>query len=185
MNKFPEENQLEIIEVPPELRGLSDEEIIKRSERELRPVSGKRKNGARRPSKRERQAMKQEKARKEIEKQAKELFYESPISINRANISTNFIAAGSGSYFDKLLNNGDAPKRVLKVAYGAKNEEKSKKITLSLAELAKRRVEERAKKIREALMNKKLSDNTENLPLASEQAAKRPRGRPKKQPENP
>lgn len=46
------EEMLPIIEVPPELRGLSDEEIIKRSEKELREVSGKRKKGERRPGKR-------------------------------------------------------------------------------------------------------------------------------------
>lgn len=39
------EEMLPIIEVPPELRGLSDEEIIKRSEKELREVSGNAKKG--------------------------------------------------------------------------------------------------------------------------------------------
>lgn len=56
---------LEVIEVPPELRGLSDEEIIQRSERVLREVSGKRKKGERRPSKRVRQAIKEQKAHQE------------------------------------------------------------------------------------------------------------------------
>ena len=49
---------LQITEVPPELRGLSDEEIIKNSESKEKKFIGKRHNGARRPSKRERLAQK-------------------------------------------------------------------------------------------------------------------------------
>ena len=51
---------LQIIEVPPELRGLTDEEIIQNSEKK-RDFSGKRKNGAARPSKKDRLALKQQK----------------------------------------------------------------------------------------------------------------------------
>lgn len=56
---------LPVIEVPPELRGLSDEEIIQRSQKEIREISGKRKKGERRPSKRAREALKQQKAHQE------------------------------------------------------------------------------------------------------------------------
>jgi len=59
------EAELPIIEVPAELRGLSDEEIIKHSQKEIREVSGKRKKGERRPGKRIRMALKEEKAHQE------------------------------------------------------------------------------------------------------------------------
>ncbi len=77
------ENSLDVIEVPQELRGLSDEEIIKNSEKPLRDISGKRKNGAKRPGKKERLAFKMQKELNEMRKAATELFethYEKKIS---------------------------------------------------------------------------------------------------------
>ena len=51
---------LQITEVPPELRGLSDEEIIRNSESKEKKFVGKKHNGAKRPSKRERLAQKEQ-----------------------------------------------------------------------------------------------------------------------------
>lgn len=65
---------LQIIEVPPELRGLTDEEIIQNSEKIKKVFSGKRKNGAARPSKKDRIALKQRKAYLEAENIASEIF---------------------------------------------------------------------------------------------------------------
>ena len=65
---------LKIIEVPPELRGLSDEEIIRNSEGIQKKFEGKRKNGAARPSKRERLAQKEEQAKRETEQIVAEIF---------------------------------------------------------------------------------------------------------------
>lgn len=65
---------LNIIEVPHELRGLSDEEIIQNSERNRKDFNGKRKNGAARPSKKDRIALKQRKAYLEAENIASEIF---------------------------------------------------------------------------------------------------------------
>ncbi|MCQ2107168.1 MAG: hypothetical protein MJZ05_00195 [Fibrobacter sp.] len=68
------EYTFDVIEVPPELRGLSDEEIIKNSEKPLREVSGKRKNGAKRPAKKVRVALKMQKELEDIRLAAAQLF---------------------------------------------------------------------------------------------------------------
>ena len=65
---------LQIIEVPPELRGLTDEEIIQNSEKIKKDFSGKRKNGAARPSKKDRLAQKQQKEYQEAQNIANEIF---------------------------------------------------------------------------------------------------------------
>ena len=65
---------LNIIEVPHELRGLSDEEIIQNSERNRKDFNGKRKNGAARPSQKDRIALKQRKAYLEAANIASEIF---------------------------------------------------------------------------------------------------------------
>ena len=65
---------LQIIEVPPELRGLTDEEIIQKSEKIKKDFSGKRKNGAARPSKKDRLALKQQKEYQEAQNIANEIF---------------------------------------------------------------------------------------------------------------
>lgn len=65
---------LQIIEVPPELRGLTDEEIIQNSEKIKKDFSGKRKNGAARPSKKDRLALKQQKEYQEAQNIANEIF---------------------------------------------------------------------------------------------------------------
>ena len=61
MTDSTKKEALQVTEVPPELRGLSDEEIIKNSESKEKKFIGKRHNGAKRPSKRERLAQKEQK----------------------------------------------------------------------------------------------------------------------------
>ena len=74
MNQNLSNNALNIIEVPLELRGLSDEEIIQNSEKIKKEYSGKRKNGAARPSKKDRIALKQKREYLEAENIASEIF---------------------------------------------------------------------------------------------------------------
>ena len=74
MTPFQAENELKIIDVPPELRGMSDEEILSNSVSKGPFFTGKRKNGAARPSKRERLALKQQKELQEAEMIAAEIF---------------------------------------------------------------------------------------------------------------
>ena len=65
---------LNVIEVPLELRGMTDEEIIQNSEKTKKNFTGKRKNGAARPSKKDRIALKQQKEYQEAESIANEIF---------------------------------------------------------------------------------------------------------------
>lgn len=74
MNQNLSNIALQIIEVPHELRGLSDEEIIQNSEKLKKDFSGKRKNGAARPSKKDRIALKQQKEYLETQNIAAEIF---------------------------------------------------------------------------------------------------------------
>ena len=74
MNQNLSNNALNIIEVPLELRGLSDEEIIQNSQKIQKEFSGKRKNGAARPSKKDRIAQKQQKEILEAQNIASEIF---------------------------------------------------------------------------------------------------------------
>ena len=74
MNQNLSQNTLQIIEVPQELRGMTDEEIIQNSERIKKDFSGSRKNGAARPSKRDRLALKTKQAHQEIQDLAAEIF---------------------------------------------------------------------------------------------------------------
>ena len=74
MNQNLSNIALQIIEVPHELRGLSDEEIIQNSEKLKKDFSGKRKNGAARPSKKDRMALKQQKEYLETQNIAAEIF---------------------------------------------------------------------------------------------------------------
>lgn len=187
---------LPIIEVPPELRGLSDEEIIKRSEKELREVSGKRKKGERRPSKRDRLAMKAQRASDEArtlfgiaaESQRdmiKNAFTEKSRSFStfdpqKASFgATGFLtAAAIPSRNPSDERNISVPEpttpssgRVLKASFGAKIGEKPKAIIISAAELALQKAEERAKKIREALFAKRSASPANSASTASAPAA--------------
>lgn len=74
MNQNLSNNTLSIIEVPRELRGLTDEEIIQNSEKYKKDFNGKRKNGAARPSKKDRIALKQQKEYLETQNIAAEIF---------------------------------------------------------------------------------------------------------------
>lgn len=221
MSDYSTEKSLEIIEVPPELRGPSDEEILKMSEKKLREVSGKRKKGERRPSKRARLAMKREKELLEARNLAMEVFGNSKNvkaeeTPNFKNLSSHpqdkqeFIrnaftekSPGYNVFYNKQttpssnesIAEKSVPKivepttpasgRVLKASFGIKTSEKPKATIVSAADLARQRAEERAKKIREALLAKRTpaiqSPVAENLNENGE-PVKRPRGRPRKNP---
>lgn len=151
-----------IMEVPQELRGLSDEEIIKNSETRTRATNGKKRNGSLRPSKREREAIKTRNERQEAEKIAAQIFGNVP-KIPHSTISEPSRPASG---------------RVLKVSFGAKTGEKPKSVIVSAADLAKQKAEERAKKI-QSIFKAKHPDATTNpdgTPI------KRGRGRPRKNP---
>ncbi|MCQ2092646.1 MAG: hypothetical protein MJY85_08200 [Fibrobacter sp.] len=187
------ENDLDVIEVPPELRGLSDEDIIKNSEKPLRECSGKRKNGAKRPSKKTRIAIKQQKELENLHQAAAEIFVHNSELTNKniyqyirekKDMLDKAFTKASKSYsfyeeetktkafinydlaennFKKYVSSSTIPSsaRVLKASFGAKNEEKSKVAAVSAADLAQQRIEERARKIREALLNKRKKELSE------------------------
>lgn len=206
MPKNLAECDLPVIEVPPELRGPSDEEILAR---EGGKDSPKRRRAARRPSKRERLAAKMRKemasmARiakvaetKPEPRMAKPAFeeprrpYVSPMgekSDARKKLDSLFTKPVKAEPISiprpelKMPTSG----RVLKGAFGANIAEKPKTVVVSAAELLKQRMEERAKKVREALMAKKRSltgiSAEEPATTADGTPVKRGRGRPRKNP---
>ena len=231
------ENSLPVIEVPPELRGPSDEEILQQSESE---DSQKRRNSAKRPSKRERLELKKRKALGIMKTMAEKTVARTEnisstiksaaaAATAAANTALNFareteIKSGTLSDARKKLETlftakkevvaqkaaqvvktviQEAPKipasgRVIRGAFGAKGAILKAEI-ISSADLAKKRMEEKAKKIRAALFAKKSAEagpGTATAGTAAGQATavdgaapvKRPRGRPRKNPlppENP
>ena len=210
MTDFTKKEALQITEVPPELRGLSDEEIIRNSESKEKKFIGKKHNGAKRPSKRERMALKEQSenakfnslvAKYNTPDKAKSREAESDAEINSIlkKIATNANASkANDDEVKKIIENTtptEPPKRVLKSviseppkppsgrilkgSFGAKPGDKPKAVIVSAADLARQRIEERAKKIREALMAKNKALHPE---AAAEMPVKRPRGRPRKNP---
>lgn len=227
------ENSLPVIEVPPELRGPSDEEILQQSESE---DSQKRRNSARRLSKRERMELKKRKALGIMKTMAEKtvdrtenisstIKSAAAAATAAANTALNFareteIKSGTLSDARKKLETlftakkevvaqkaaqvvktviQEAPKipasgRVIRGAFGAKGAILKAEI-ISSADLAKKRMEEKAKKIRAALFAKKSAEAGTGIATASQSGAtdgvvpvKRPRGRPRKNPlppENP
>ncbi|SHK87361.1 hypothetical protein [Fibrobacter sp. UWB12] len=199
---------LQITEVPPELRGLSDEEIIKNSESKEKKFIGKKHNGAKRPSKRERQKLKEQNEKAKfnslVAKYNKADSSKSQESENDAEIKSILkkIHANAPKREDVEVKKApvqatptEPPKRVLKSviseppkppsgrvlkgSFGVKPGDKPKTVIVSAADLARQRIEERAKKIREALMAKNKALHPE---AAAEMPVKRPRGRPRKNP---
>ena len=198
---------LQITEVPPELRGLSDEEIIKNSESKEKKFIGKKHNGAKRPSKRERLAQKEQSENakfnslvekynkvdkpqdaendndiKEILKKIASSQPSSPCPAPQAKETEQSAPAEAPKRVLKsVLSEPPKPPsgRVLKGSFGAKPSDKPKAVIVSAADLARQRIEERAKKIREALMAKNRALHPE---AAAEIPVKRPRGRPRKNP---
>ena len=199
---------LEITEVPLELRGLSDEEIIKNSESKEKKFIGKKHNGAKRPSKRERLAQKEqsenakfnslvEKYNKvdkphesendeEIKKILKKIASSqtgspSPVPQIKETVEQKATEEKPKRVLKSVLSEPPKPPsgRVLKGSFGAKLGDKPKTVIVSAADLARQRIEERAKKIREALMAKNRALHPE---AAAESPVKRPRGRPRKNP---
>ncbi len=208
MTDSTKKENLQITEVPPELRGLSDEEIIKNSESRNKKFVGKKHNGAKRPSKRERQALKEQaenakfnslvakynnvdkpshnvESDAEINKILKKIA--APLaSSNTENVEPpKPIKPAAPETPKRVLKSvlSEPPKppsgRVLKGSFGAKPGDKPKAVIVSAADLARQRIEERAKKIREALMAKNRALYPE---AAAEMPVKRPRGRPRKNP---
>lgn len=224
-------NSLPVIEVPPELRGPSDEEILQKSESNDSP---KRRNSARRPSKRERMELKKRKALGIMKTMAEKTVVRTEnisstiksaaaAATAAANTALNFareteIKTGTLSDARKKLETlftakkevvakkaaqvvksviHEAPKipasgRVIRGAFGAKGAILKAEI-ISSADLAKKRMEEKAKKIRAALFARKAAEAGTGIATASQAAdgvvpVKRPRGRPRKNPlppENP
>ncbi len=201
---------LQITEVPPELRGLSDEEIIRNSESKEKKFIGKRHNGAKRPSKRERLALKEKNENAKLNSlvakyntAGSEVQQESKNDDDVQNIlkkiaSTQTSPKAEEHEVKTIIEKSTAveePKRVLKSvlseppkppsgrvlkgSFGAKPGDKPKAVIVSAADLARQRIEERAKKIREALMAKNRALHPE---AAAEIPVKRPRGRPRKNP---
>ena len=201
MNRICTEKPRDIIEVPLELRGLSDEEIIRNSEKNDKKYTGKWKNGASRPSKRERIALKQKEGLKETEKIAIEIFEKIPDKSELPRekqklLEKAFTPQSAGysrvSYSDFIQTRpleaptphsiiSEPPKpisgRVLKASFGSKTE-KPKAIIVSAADLAQQKAEERAKKIRDFFRAK----HPEATTMPDGQPIKRGRGRPRKNP---
>lgn len=201
---------LQITEVPPELRGLSDEEIIRNSESKEKKFIGKRHNGAKRPSKRERLALKEKNENAKLNSlvakyntAGSEVQQESKNDDDVQNILKKIASTQTSTKAEEhevktIIEKSTAveePKRVLKSvlseppkppsgrvlkgSFGAKPGDKPKAVIVSAADLARQRIEERAKKIREALMAKNRALHPE---AAAEIPVKRPRGRPRKNP---
>ena len=210
MTDSTKKEALQITEVPPELRGLSDEEIIRNSESKEKKFVGKRHNGARRPSKRERMALKEKnenakfnslvaKYNKPETAESREAEKDAEINSILKKIATNASAPKAEDAEVKKIIAQAAPEetpkrvlksvlseppkppsgRVLKGSFGVKPGDKPKTVIVSAADLARQRIEERAKKIREALMAKNKALHPE---AAAEMPVKRPRGRPRKNP---
>ena len=208
MTDSAKKEALQITEVPPKLRGLSDEEIIRNSESKEKKFIGKKHNGARRPSKRERMALKEQsenakfnslvakynkvetpKSREsendaEIKSILKKIHANSPKN-DDAEVKKIIAQAAPAEPPKRVLKSviSEPPKppsgRVLKGSFGVKPGDKPKTVIVSAADLARQRIEERAKKIREALMAKNKALHPE---AAAEMPVKRPRGRPRKNP---
>ena len=209
MTDSTKKEALQVTEVPPELRGLSDEEIIKNSESKEKKFIGKRHNGAKRPSKRERLAQKEQKENAkfnalvakyntagsdkapETENDAEIKKILKKIAAPLANSETEkpevkkeaepAAPAAPKRVLKSVLSEPPKPPsgRVLKGSFGTKPGDKPKAVIVSAADLARQRIEERAKKIREALMAKNRALHPE---AAAEMPVKRPRGRPRKNP---
>ena len=210
MTDSTKKEALQITEVPPELRGLADEEIIKNSESKVKKFVGKKHNGARRPSKRERMALKEQnekasfnslvaKYNKVDNAKTHEAENDAEIKSILKKIATNASTPKAEDVEVKKIIEKTAPEeqpkrvlksviseppkppsgRVLKGSFGAKPGDKPKTVIVSAADLARQRIEERAKKIREALMAKNKALHPE---AAAEMPVKRPRGRPRKNP---
>lgn len=199
-----------IIEVPPELRGPSNEEIL---QKEGRADTAMRRRAAMRPSKRERLQRKLGESSVEMRKIAANFAEETPrrpvfeparspvqerpvrkesrISFARKKLESLFSREKKieKQVIPQVLPQKEPPKpvvrseppsgRVLKGSFGAKPSDSAHAQVYSAAELNRIRMEERAKKIREALALK----NKPQLPVGEDGLPiKRPRGRPRKNP---
>ncbi|MCQ2055483.1 MAG: hypothetical protein MJY82_09375 [Fibrobacter sp.] len=225
MNSNTTDKGLPVIEVPPELRGPSDEEILARGEREDTP---KRRCAAQRLSKRKRDALKKErelskmqniakiveqkeqiKSTKTVSISAESLAsltnLEKPVTVSEArkkldalftkvaqvvrtegSPSNESVAQTAQRVLKTVIADTLKPSsgRVLKGAFSANRTEQPKAVVMSAAELQRQRMEERAKKVREALMAKNGVAPTSTAGAVNPDGTpvKRPRGRPRKNP---
>jgi len=188
-----------VIEVPPELRGPSNEEIL---QKEGRKDTAMRRRAAARPSKRERMRRKLGESSAEMSQIAARFRDGAPakapahkgsrLSVARKKLETLFSAVTrkpEEPEIKKIEPKREPPKlvpppvppsgRVLRGSFGAKPSDNAHAQVYSASELAKMRMEERAKKIRAELARKNGPG-----PLVGEdgQPVKRPRGRPRKNP---
>ena len=188
MNPNSANSALQIIDVPPELRGLSDEEILLNSEKPKKLFSGKRKNGAARPSKKDRVASKQEKDLLEAKSIAafiqnrsdmahippitelppeKQAMLDKAFSPNSKSLSVyKFKENTEHAAPHSMISEPPKPAtgRVLKASFGIKGKDTPKAVIVSAADHAQQKAEERERKI-QALT-----------------PVKRGRGRPRKNP---
>lgn len=215
MSEISTSRELPVIEVPVELRGPSDEEILNMESCDDTP---RKRRAARRLSKRERMAKKLGKglsqmheivktveSRNESAKTVKNAVPHRPVKPfpefemreTRANVSEArkkldaLFAKPAEKPVEKaepkvaktLISETPRPTsgRVLKGSFGAKPSEHKAEI-VSAAELMKRRLEERAKKIRDALFAKNHPEATAPAMNPDGTPVKRPRGRPRKNP---
>lgn len=197
MDQILSKKEVPLMEVPPELRGMTDEEIIKNSEKNARIFNGKKRNGALRPSKRERDAIKKNRELQEVQDIAIQIFKnnhtssvtESSISQktlsdeNRQMIESAFTPSSSSYSYYKAETKPEEPAkpasgRVLKASFGGKIGEKPKAVIVSAVDLAKQKAEERAKKIQDLFKAK----HPEATAMPDGSPIKRGRGRPRKNP---
>lgn len=202
-------NDLPIIEVPPELRGPSDEEILRNSEARLR----KKKRPAFRPAKKLREAKKASRPA-EPEAAPSTKFWTEP----RRDRGMEAVPMPKLSDFAKAGGELTAPKsweaklppkaaelprpgkpivqvspsiteppkpstgRVLKGTFFAVGGKKPEAMVISAEKLNKERAEERARKIQAKL---RVAKKLETAANGEAEAAKKKRGRPPKAPEEP
>ncbi len=179
---------LQVIDVPAELRGMTDEEIIVNSEKPRKIFSGKRKNGAARPAKKDRIAA--------LFQNRADLSHIPPISKlppeTQTLLNTAFTASSNSLSVYKFAEKtehaapqsiiSEAPKpasgRVLKASFGIKGKDKPQAVIVSATDLARQKAEERAKKIQAFFKAK----HPEATTMPDGQPIKRGRGRPRKNP---
>lgn len=190
MNPNSTNSTLQVIDVPPELRGMTDEEIIENSEKPRKSFCGKRKNGAARPSKKDRIAA--------IFQNRADLTHISPISElpheKQSMLNTAFTPSSKSLSVYKFAEKPEpaaehkihahalseiptpATGRVLKASFGIKGKDKPKAVIVSATDLAKQKAEERAKKIQKFFTAR----HPEATMMPDGTPIKRGRGRPRK-----
>ena len=193
MNPNSTNSTLQVIDVPPELRGMTDEEIILNSEKPRKIFNGKRKNGAARPSKRDRLSAIFHHSGANLSQippisklpSEKQILLNTAFTPNSNSLSIHKFedlpkTEAKREIHASTLSEIPTPTtgRVLKAAFGIKGKDKPKAVIVSAADLAKQKAEERAKKIQAFFRAK----HPEATTMPDGQPIKRGRGRPRKNP---